>query len=157
MTFSSLKAHLKNSWNEETANNTSAGLVLMILRIIMSLVGWCMQTWDLCCARRQALIISLQPRGSVMIQSSIHLHLTQKTWAAQWRTSSSQSTWPMGASFRPRAGELLPPTLRRPLIHQHNHSQIPSGQSRQLLFGPPGNLFAERHLYHTYSDSREYR
>lgn len=58
-----------------------------------------------------------------MIQSFIHLHLTQKTWAAQWRTSSSQSTGPVGTSVRPRAGELLPPALWRPPIHQHNHSQ----------------------------------
>lgn len=43
-----------------------------------------------------------------MIQSFIHLHLTQKTWAAQWRTSSSCYGPPVGTSVRPRAGELLP-------------------------------------------------
>lgn len=156
-TFSSLKAHLKNSQNEETANNTGTGLVLIILRIMMSLAGWWVHKWGLRHARRQALTVSFQPHGSLMIQSFIHLHLTQKTWAAQWRTSSSQSTGPVGTSVRPRAGELLPPALWWPPIHQHNYSQSLSGQSRQFLFGPCRNCFVQRRLYHMYSDSREYR
>lgn len=72
-----------------------------------------------------------------MIQRFLHLRPTQKTWAAPWWTSSSQSTWPVGTNFRPQAGEFLPRALWLPSIHQHNYTQVLSGQRQQFLFGLP--------------------